>query len=120
MEKSLADCSKTDEIAQKLFTEKRFQKEDSKRKLEKALSEYTTNPTEGVKHQKEKKESLMENIGLLKKCDKSLVNCCSDLNTQMDNLNKKMSSFLNDVENLQSNDVLKSNKSQITNFIEMQ
>ncbi|ETO22884.1 hypothetical protein RFI_14310 [Reticulomyxa filosa] len=67
--KNLDDCSKTDEIAQKVFTEKRFQKEDSKCRLEKALSNLIE--AKPAAAEKEKKESLMENIGLLKKCNKS-------------------------------------------------
>ncbi|ETO11121.1 WD repeat, SAM and U-box domain-containing protein 1 [Reticulomyxa filosa] len=143
MEKSLDECSKTDEIAQKLFTKKRSQKEDSKCRLEKALSEYTNSIDEWnssfieakrAAAEKEKKESLMENIGLLKKGNKSLVDRCSDLNMQMNNLKKKNEQFLErHWENLQSKwykwssfdigifigYVLESNKSQIKNFIEI-
>ncbi|ETN97374.1 hypothetical protein RFI_40155, partial [Reticulomyxa filosa] len=88
-------------IAQKLFTEKRFQKEDRECRLEKALSEYTTKSTEewnssfievkrAVAERKEKKESKFN--GVLKKCNKSLVDRCSDLNTDRQ-LGKKKDSL---------------------------
>ncbi|ETO06348.1 hypothetical protein RFI_31048, partial [Reticulomyxa filosa] len=78
-----------DEIAQRVFTEKRFQKEDRKCRLEKAFFI----EVKRAAAEKVKKEILMENIGLLKKCNKSLVDRCSNLNTD-GQLEKKKGEFL--------------------------
>ncbi|ETO35887.1 WD repeat, SAM and U-box domain-containing protein 1 [Reticulomyxa filosa] len=103
MEKSLDQCSKINEDAQKLFAEKKSQKEQSKCELEKALSKYTRSIEEWnssfidakrVAAEKEKEESLMTNIRSLKELNESLMKSCSDLSAQMDNLKKKNNQFL--------------------------